>query len=314
MNRQSYSLNQGFLFSLLIIIFMAGLVGDSYAQRRGGWGGGSGYSAPVYRPAPPRPAMPSQITPQGPRVGASIGGRPSPGSNRAANTVRPLPPSIKPDSSVARIPSYTGRITTKGAPIIVSRTGRTYSVPQQGVFSTRITTTYQTIKTTLVKRLGSGKVVVLQERIAKVATAKKVVTAKIGGGGFGAGSSVGNGGDGKKRGIKDAFNEGATAQYKPLGRGSTANLLDGSTLPRNVREEQAVKQAMSSPQAGVVLTLKMNDRRWPHSDGWVKMSQTVKSGGELITVHYVRNPKTEEIDDFKIILSGTRPQRSKVTK
>lgn len=174
MNRQSHSLKQGFLFGLLAIVFMACLVGDSYAQRRGGWGGGSGYSAPVYRPAPPRPAMPSQITPQGPRGGASIGGRPTPDFNRAATTVRPLPPSIKPDSSVARIPSYTGRITTKGAPILVSRTGRTYSVPQQGVFSTRITTTYQTIKTTLVKRLGSGKVAVLQERIDKVATGKKV--------------------------------------------------------------------------------------------------------------------------------------------
>lgn len=221
MNRQAHSLKPGFLLGLLVIISLACLVGDSYAQRRGGFGGGfgGGYSAPVYRPAPPRPVMPRQITPQGPRISGPAAPRPGvPGVNRAAgSTVRPLPPSIKPTSSVARIPSYTGRITTKGAPILVSRTGRSYSVPQQGIFSTRITTTYQTIKTSLVKKDGGGKVIVLQKTIAKVATGTKVVKVKIGGGGgsgSGAGSSA-NGGDGGKKGIKDDFNKAAAAWGDP---------------------------------------------------------------------------------------------------
>ncbi|MEI6810402.1 MAG: hypothetical protein WCN95_16905, partial [bacterium] len=59
------------------------------------------------------------------------------------------------------------------------------------------------------------------------------------------------------------------------------------------------------------------DRQLPHvaksdflstgSEGWVKMQQTIKLGGEPINVHYVRNPLTGEIDDFKIVIQGPRP-------
>lgn len=46
----------------------------------------------------------------------------------------------------------------------------------------------------------------------------------------------------------------------------------------------------------------MGDPRWPASDGWVKMQQTVTSWGESVNVHYVMNTVTGEIDDFKIVL------------
>jgi len=39
----------------------------------------------------------------------------------------------------------------------------------------------------------------------------------------------------------------------------------------------------------------MNDPRWPASDGWVKMEQTVNG----VEIHYVRNVQTGAVDDFK---------------
>lgn len=148
-------------------------------------------------------------------------------------------------------------------------------------------------------RIDAGRAAMLQNQNAKGA----------GAGGAGSGNSASGGGDGGKRGIKDQFDKAATSQYKPLGRGSTANQIEGTTLPRNVREEMAVKQVMSNPQSGTVLPLRMNDQRWPHSDGWEKRTQTVNSGGESITVHYVRNTKTGDIDDFKIVIPGYRPKK-----
>jgi hypothetical protein len=102
----------------------------------------------------------------------------------------------------------------------------------------------------------------------------------------------------------------AVPAYRPpqvLGRGSTANLAKETTLPRNVREQLAVEQAMAEPTAGNELErIGMNDPRWPASDGWVKMEQEIQTGGRegSVTVHYVRNKDTGEIDDFKIVLRG----------
>tara|TARA_R110002111_G_scaffold237778_1_gene299088 strand:- start:718 stop:1464 length:747 start_codon:yes stop_codon:yes gene_type:complete len=97
---------------------------------------------------------------------------------------------------------------------------------------------------------------------------------------------------------------------KPLGRGSTANLSKGTTLPRNLRERLAVEQALSNPTAGKRLPLKLGDSRWPDRDGWVKMQLKVKCGGRegdgVINVHYVYNTITGQVDDFKIVLSGRR--------
>ncbi|MGA2137037.1 MAG: RHS repeat-associated core domain-containing protein [Bryobacteraceae bacterium] len=112
---------------------------------------------------------------------------------------------------------------------------------------------------------------------------------------------------------------GCDSSPRLLGKGSTADLAKGTTLPRNLREQLAVEQATSDPDAGTVLPLKMNDPRWPGSDGWVKMQQVVQPvGGETpgvglesasdpITVHYVKNLNTGQIDDFKIVLPGPRP-------
>lgn len=81
---------------------------------------------------------------------------------------------------------------------------------------------------------------------------------------------------------------------KPLGRGST-----GRTTPSNLKEQLAMEQAMSNPAAGGIRPLRkgMTDSKWPASDGWVKMSQNVNG----VEVHYVRNTRTGEVDDFKFI-------------
>ena len=77
---------------------------------------------------------------------------------------------------------------------------------------------------------------------------------------------------------------------KPLGLGST-----GRNTPANLNEKLALEQAISNPNAGRQLPVPMTDKRWPASDGWVKMSQNING----IEVHYVRNVKTGAIDHFK---------------
>jgi hypothetical protein len=96
---------------------------------------------------------------------------------------------------------------------------------------------------------------------------------------------------------------------RSLGRGSTANLSKGTTLPRNLREALAVEQAMAAPGTGKQLPrVRMTDGRWPAEEGWVRMQQIVESGGREgpINVHYVQNTQTSAIDDFKIVLPGAR--------
>jgi hypothetical protein len=93
---------------------------------------------------------------------------------------------------------------------------------------------------------------------------------------------------------------GSGGEGKVLGRGSTANPSKGSTLPRNLREQLAIEQAMSNPTAGKVLAVPMTDPRWPASEGWVKMQQMIYPGGDPINVHYVYNKITGAMDDFKI--------------
>ncbi len=63
--------------------------------------------------------------------------------------------------------------------------------------------------------------------------------------------------------------------------------------------------AMANPAAGEILTrVKMTDPRWPESQGWQKMQQLVEPGGKSINVHYLYNPQTNQMDDFKIIIRG----------
>jgi hypothetical protein len=95
---------------------------------------------------------------------------------------------------------------------------------------------------------------------------------------------------------------------QPLGKGSTADLSKGTTLPRNLREQLAIQEVLAKPEAGIQLRFPLADPRWPSSGGWVKMETFVEPGGRegRIIVHYVRNTITGEIDDLKIVLPGTR--------
>lgn len=93
------------------------------------------------------------------------------------------------------------------------------------------------------------------------------------------------------KGIKSVV-EFAKRQGKniPLGRGST-----GRTIPNNLTEQLAMREAMSNPGAGRELPIPMNDSRWPAKDGWVKVTQSINN----IDIHYVKNVRTGAIDDFK---------------
>ncbi|MEV7239402.1 Hint domain-containing protein, partial [Streptomyces sp. NPDC051020] len=79
---------------------------------------------------------------------------------------------------------------------------------------------------------------------------------------------------------------------EPLGRGST-----GDVTPRSLKEQIAMKQAASDPASGFVVPLKkgMTDPRWDGSDGWQKMSRNIDG----IEIHYVYNPRTGQVDDYK---------------
>lgn len=60
-------------------------------------------------------------------------------------------------------------------------------------------------------------------------------------------------------------------------------------------------EVQSNPLEGATeLPIKLNDKRWKASDGWVKMQSVVKTAnGNKITIHYVYNKVTGEFDDFK---------------
>ena len=88
--------------------------------------------------------------------------------------------------------------------------------------------------------------------------------------------------------------------------GSTADLAKGTTLARDLREQLAIEQAASNPTAGTKLPINMTDPRWPGAQGWEKWQQIIKPGGDPINTHYLYNPATGQMDDFKIVLPGAR--------
>ncbi|GAB6166135.1 hypothetical protein JCM19992_21350 [Thermostilla marina] len=99
----------------------------------------------------------------------------------------------------------------------------------------------------------------------------------------------------------------AAGRVQQLGRGSTANLAKGSKLAETLREQLAIEQALANPKAGKIIgSIEMTDPRWPASEGWVKMTQFIKPGGEPIEVHYLYNTITGAVDDAKIIIRGAR--------
>ena len=107
------------------------------------------------------------------------------------------------------------------------------------------------------------------------------------------------GGDGHEPPSQHASNDNRKIM---AGRGSTADPRKGTFSPRNLRERLAVDQAMSKPTTGRVLPLELGDKRWEAKDGWVKMQQTIapSDGQKPVVVHYVRNTRTGQVDDFKI--------------
>ena len=61
-----------------------------------------------------------------------------------------------------------------------------------------------------------------------------------------------------------------------------------------------MEQVKSNPFAGTVLeSVKLNDPRWPSSEGCVKMQQIVPTLQGNINIHYVYNQVLKIFDDFK---------------
>ncbi|HKO42106.1 MAG TPA: RHS repeat-associated core domain-containing protein [Pyrinomonadaceae bacterium] len=150
-----------------------------------------------------------------------------------------------------------------------------------------------------VPRDGGGPNLTIAEALQQQEDRRRsfVVNNLVAGIGYGIGRAV--------RGIAGFFRGGSKAipgttpglpasAPKPLGRGST-----GRTIPRDLTEQLAIEEVMSNPTSGrpVPLTKGMTDPRWPASDGWIKMRKNV-NGTEI---HYVRNTRTGEVDDFKFV-------------
>lgn len=105
--------------------------------------------------------------------------------------------------------------------------------------------------------------------------------------------------------LEGGTDPGGDGAIKPLGKGSTAN---GTTrwLPSTLREKLAVDEAMQNPTAGVTASGALRDPRWPASEGWIKLQQTIDPGGGEgpISVHYNYNTVSGAVDDFKIVQRG----------
>jgi len=63
-------------------------------------------------------------------------------------------------------------------------------------------------------------------------------------------------------------------------------------------EQVAMRAVMKNPAAGTELrNFRMNDPRWPGSQGWVKMAKNVNG----VEIHYVRHRNTGAVGDFKFV-------------
>lgn len=163
----------------VLAAFVAGLfVQDSWAQR---WrGGGGSYYRPSYtqmqpRTMPVRPAMPSQFS-----------GNRSFGSQQRVSQVRQYPPSIRQNAPITRVNSFTGRVSTGGSPILNNRAGKSWAVPQQATFSTRMSLMSGVSRPALVARMGARQTGALKEQFNAVASGNdlrsRLIAAKVGNG------------------------------------------------------------------------------------------------------------------------------------
>ena len=103
------------------------------------------------------------------------------------------------------------------------------------------------------------------------------------------------------------------------GIGTSAKRKGETTLPENILELEAVKRASSDSANAPQIGTPMKDPRWPADKGWEKKEKVITVEGEAIsttaagkelgkvpadvevTVHYVHNVITGEVDDFKIV-------------
>lgn len=83
--------------------------------------------------------------------------------------------------------------------------------------------------------------------------------------------------------------------------GAGLTLTTGRTQAENLSEQLAMEAAQSEPTAGKVLPMSLDDPAWPASEGWVKMSQTIKSPAnpDGIEIHYNYNRFTGAAEDWK---------------
>ncbi len=94
--------------------------------------------------------------------------------------------------------------------------------------------------------------------------------------------------------------------FSEASRGSTAGAATGSSLARNIEEALAIEEARANPTLGEAIRgITMADRRWPASEGWVKMQYVKAVSYGKIIVHYVLNELTAAVDDLKIKVQGT---------
>jgi len=99
------------------------------------------------------------------------------------------------------------------------------------------------------------------------------------------------------------FKEDESEIINYTNKGSTAKIE-----PQNVIEELALKEVRGNPftsDAKILKDVVMGDQRWLADDGWVKVERIVHithlDGGRYdISIHYVGNIRTKEVDDFKI--------------
>jgi filamentous hemagglutinin len=71
-------------------------------------------------------------------------------------------------------------------------------------------------------------------------------------------------------------------------------------MPRDLKEQAALLVTRADPSNGEVLPIALNDKRWPSSGGWQKMQAVHRtSDGRNITIHYVMNKNSGQVDDFK---------------
>ena len=52
---------------------------------------------------------------------------------------------------------------------------------------------------------------------------------------------------------------------------------------------------MRKPQIGKELRVPMTDKRWHMNEGWFKVARNIDG----VEIHWVRNKRTGQVDDFK---------------